>query len=588
MKKWLLFFISLISAKTAIAFVLFKNEDGEPLRWHLDDLNPLVHTDVVNRKTKAIKFHLSRDGWSEKNFENELNSIRSAAAQWEAVPGTVLKFEEGNLLEPGVDINGNDNQNVIYWVKEATPNGAVLVNNERTDISGALAVTFPTYFDDHTIVEADMVFNGVTQRWFTDYTNTFSNDNLVEAIALHEFGHFIGLQHSPIGAASMFSRTVSGVSVSAGLTLDEVAAVQSVYGIKNAKEQFGGIVGSVTLDGEKVFGAVVIAENKHGNIVQSTVTDKNGNYELLSLPLNQYHLRVSPIHSPQAIQPLVRDIDISMEYKGANINFQPTKYKSTTVASQKNTETNFTIRRGSPSFYINAIRPATKKDNLYELSFGPFGIKRKNEKQLIGVYSPNLPSNSATLRITGDGIVYGITTFEANVFEGFNLITVEITLEKNIVPGVRSLYVEKGNERSYVNGFIEILPNTEDFDFDGLNDSWQRKNFPVFASKLSRASADPDTDGYSNQDEYLTGKDPNDIDSYPTLEIKSITVDSSGTTIQWNSIPGKNYQVWRKKNVGLSEWIKIKEPHTAQRSFMFFVDTSERKELQFYRVQALP
>ena len=304
MKKWLLFFISLISAKTAIAFVLFKNEDSEPLRWHLDDLNPLVHTDVVNRKTKAIKFHLSRDGWSEKNFENELNSIRSAAAQWEAVPGTVLKFEEGNLLEPGVDINGNDNQNVIYWVKEATPNGAVLVNNERTDISGALAVTFPTYFDDHTIVEADMVFNGVTQRWFTDYTNTFSNDNLVEAIALHEFGHFIGLQHSPLGAASMFSRTVSGVSVSAGLTLDEVAAVQSVYGIKNAKEQFGGIVGSVTLDGEKVFGAVVIAENKHGNIVQSTVTDKNGNYELLSLPLNQYHLRVSPLHSPQAIQPL--------------------------------------------------------------------------------------------------------------------------------------------------------------------------------------------------------------------------------------------------------------------------------------------
>ena len=40
-------------------------------------------------------------------------------------------------------------------------------------------------------------------------------------------------------------------------------------------------------------------------------------------------------------------------------------------------------------------------------------------------------------------------------------------MEKNIVPGVRSLYVEKGNERSYVNGFIEILPNTEDFDFDG-------------------------------------------------------------------------------------------------------------------------
>ena len=121
-----------------------------------------------------------------------------------------------------------------------------------------------------------------------------------------------------------------------------------------------------------------------------------------------------------------------------------------------------------------------------------------------------------------------------------------------------------------------------------MNDSWQRKNFPVFASTISQANEDPDADGYSNKEEYLTEKNPNNIDSYPTLEIKSITVDPSGTTIQWNSIPGKSYQVWRKKDVALSKWIKIKEPQIAQRSFMFFVDTSEREELQFYRVQALP
>ncbi|MEE2615911.1 MAG: carboxypeptidase regulatory-like domain-containing protein, partial [Verrucomicrobiota bacterium] len=510
MKKWLLIFMSLSLAKTAIAFVLFKNEDGEPLRWHLDDLNPLVHPNVVNRKTKTIQFHLSKDGWSEENFENELNSIRSAAAQWQAIPDTILKFKEGNLLEPGVDINGNDNQNVIYWAKEADSNGAVLVNNERSDISGTLAVTFPTYFEDHTIVEADMVFNGVNQRWFTDYTNTFSKDNLVEAVALHEFGHFIGIQHSPLGAASMFSRTVSGVSVSAGLTLDEVAAVQSIYGIEAEKKRLGSIVGSVTLDGNKVFGAVVIAEDKHGNIVQSAVTDEDGSYELLSLSPNQYHLRVSPLHSPQAIQPLVRDIDISVEHQGANVNFLPTEYNNASVTSQNVTKADFAVVRGNSSFFINAIRPATTTENLFELAFGPFGIKRTGEKQMIGVYSPNLPTNKAILRVSGDGITYGNTTFDSNVFAGYNLITVEITVEKNAVPGVRSLYVEKGNERTYANGFIEILPDTEDFDFDGLNDSWQRKNFPVFASKISRASADPDADGYSNQDEYFTGKDPND------------------------------------------------------------------------------
>ena len=588
MKKWLLIIMSLSLTKTTIAFVLFKNEDGEPLRWHLDDLNPLVHPNVVNRETKTIQFHLSRDGWSEDNFEDELNSIRSAAAQWQAVPETILRFEEGDLLDPGVDINGNDNQNVIFWAKKATPNGAVLVNNERTEISGALAVTFPTYFDDHTIVEADMVFNGVNQRWFTDYTNTFSKDNLVEAVALHEFGHFIGMQHSPLGAATMFSRTVSGVSVSAGLTKDEIAAVQAIYGTETSKKQLGSIIGRVTLDGAKVFGAVVIAEDKHGNIVQSAVTDKNGSYELLSMSPNQYYLRVSPLHSPKANQPLVRDIDISLKHQGANVNFLPTEYNKATVTSQNQTKAEFTVVRGNSPFFINAIRPATSKENLFELAFGPFGIKRTGERQMIGVYSPNLPTDKAILRISGDGITYGNTTFDSNVFAGYNLITVEITVEKNAVPGVRSLYVKQGNNLSYANGFIEILPDIEDFDFDGLNDSWQRKNFPVFASTISQANEDPDADGYSNKEEYLTEKDPNNIDSYPTLEIKSITVDPSGTTIQWNSIPGKSYQVWRKKNVALSKWIKIKEPQIAQRSFMFFVDTSEREELQFYRVQALP
>ena len=73
------------------------------------------------------------------------------------------------------------------------------------------------YFDDYTIVEADMVFNGVDNRWFADYNNSFSADNFVEAVALHEFGHFIGLQHSPLGAATMFSRTGAGVGLAVGL-----------------------------------------------------------------------------------------------------------------------------------------------------------------------------------------------------------------------------------------------------------------------------------------------------------------------------------------------------------------------------------
>ena len=101
MKRLLVPLLALGLAKAAMAFVLFKNENGEPLRWRLDEPDPLVHPNVVNRETRAIRIHLAKNGWSDDNAESELNSIRSAAAQWQAVPGTILKFEEGELLEPG-------------------------------------------------------------------------------------------------------------------------------------------------------------------------------------------------------------------------------------------------------------------------------------------------------------------------------------------------------------------------------------------------------------------------------------------------------------------------------------------------------
>ena len=192
------------------------------------------------------------------------------------------------------------------------------------------------------------------------------------------------------------------------------------------------------------------------------------------------------------------------------------------------------------------------------------------------------------MRLTGDGVSHGETTFNPDAFDGFRLISVEVTVAKNAAPGVRSLIVQKGNDLAYINGFVEIISGDQDHNFDDLDDRWQREQFAVFSSAEAHADTDPDADGYTNREEFLTVKNPMDTGSFPLLEIGSISVDELGTSLQWGSVPGKRYQVWSKPNAALAKWREVGDPVTAQRSFTFFIDPAEREQFQFYRVQALP
>ena len=90
MSRWLAITAALGLTNAAMAFVLFKNEDGKPLRWRIDELDPRVDPNVVNPDTCAIRYYLASDAWSEQNAEVELNAVRTAIGQWQSVPQTVL------------------------------------------------------------------------------------------------------------------------------------------------------------------------------------------------------------------------------------------------------------------------------------------------------------------------------------------------------------------------------------------------------------------------------------------------------------------------------------------------------------------
>jgi hypothetical protein len=206
---------------------------------------------------------------------------------------------------------------------------------------------------------------------------------------------------------------------------------------------------------------------------------------------------------------------------------------------------------------------------------------------VIGITGPALPTNSAALTITGDGLTLGAPDFFPNAFEtGENIISISISIASNATPGLRSFVVTQGTNTAYANGFLEILPVVPDYNFDGLDDTFQRKYFFPFTQANAAPKADPDGDRMSNYAEYVAGTVPTNAAS--TLKMQSTTTTASGTTVKWQSVAGKRYQLMSRTNVVLGSWQNVGSVYTATNSAAQVLDASATNGVRFYRVQVFP
>lgn len=129
------------------------------------------------------------------------------------------------------------------------------------------------------------------------------------------------------------------------------------------------------------------------------------------------------------------------------------------------------------------------------------------------------------------------------------------------------------------------LSGVTDTDGDGLPDFWENQNglSPTNSTGLNGASGDPDADGFTNQQEYLAGTDPQDADSL----LKITDVAGAGRVITWNSVPGRNYQIFSTTNVNAA-FTALTGTLTAFTSPMSYTNTAPVHSREFYRVRALP
>ena len=588
-----------VGGTTIQAYITTLNQNGASNRWALSQPSPLLPANSVNRVKRAIRFYLQNDAFSEANRDAELNAVRAAFGQWQAVPGTSIKFEEAGLLLGEVDINTNDATNLVYWAKTST-----LVNGETTDIRGRLGVTFKSGFVDVPVIaEADIVFNGIDQDWYTDFTVKTDPRQFIEGVAIHEIGHLVGLAHSTIGAATMiFDSGGSGIGTVVGLSKDDLAFADHSYGSPEVLATKGRVEGVISKNGQPVYGASIVLEDQFGAIVtggisrQESFEGPDGHYNINGIPPGDYHLRVHPLQAQNALDWLVIPGAIPLA-NGDQVDtqFLPSNNMPITVTAGQTSKLDVTVEAGQEPFVITGIRSPTTNGFEFTLARSGVAIPQGAKEYVIGIYGPDLPTEGAALSVTGPGITISPSETKADLFPNLIHIFAIVNIADDAEPGLRSLVLRRGNDVAYATGYFEILPNIPDHNWDGLNDNYQRQYFEPFTSEEAGPESDPDGDGFTNRDESELNSNPTDPNSIPVpvvevepFDVLSVSIDATGSKVTFASVAGATYQLFSRQDLASGTWEPVGEAIEATAETTEILDPSATEDFEFYQVQTLP
>jgi hypothetical protein len=138
-------------------------------------------------------------------------ALDKAATAWSSQTGASIRlFLAGTTSGSTIQKNG---KNEVFF---------------RNESSGTAAGTTIYYYSGSQIVDADIKLYDGGVRFFTGASGC-SGGFYLEDIATHEFGHFIGVGHSPLSSATMYPSINGCTTWARTLDVDDIAAARLLY-----------------------------------------------------------------------------------------------------------------------------------------------------------------------------------------------------------------------------------------------------------------------------------------------------------------------------------------------------------------------
>lgn len=203
--------IQSVNAFTVISF------DGKAARWNTD-------------KTVQVQF--------DPNFGigvNPSTAIKSSISAWRNVEGVNIPVDVP-VAKTITSTPKYDGVNQIKFYK------AGWQSLPFTPPTSALAVTISTYDNEGKILDADMFINGENFDWGIVKNPEDANLHDIQNVVTHEFGHFLGLNHTSENAmepdmdrynATMFYASLPGETFRRTLEKLDIYGAQHLYTDEN-------------------------------------------------------------------------------------------------------------------------------------------------------------------------------------------------------------------------------------------------------------------------------------------------------------------------------------------------------------------
>jgi uncharacterized protein (TIGR03437 family) len=340
--------------------------------------------DLTALPEQTVTFFVSTSGPTSylpnDSFPSVISEIQDAVKVWNAVPTSALRLNFGGLQVNGTPQN-SPGAEIIF---DELPPGLL-------GYTGHAAATSPATAADGTqfipIVESLIHLNiNLTKRPGPSYSEIFFTT------VVHEMGHAIGLQHT-FSSATMSTAVTRATSRARPLDADDIAGASQLYPYGTFPAAFGSITGQVTMNGQGVNLASVVALLPNGSAI-SNLTNPDGTFEIDGVPPGTYWVYVHPVPPTANI---LLPLDANGNQIPASQPFVSTFYPGTTNPAQFGS---VTVTPGGTVKGVDfAVKPRSSVEIYDVTSYAYIG---SNYVQPAYLHSNSL---SQTLVLAGTGIL---------------------------------------------------------------------------------------------------------------------------------------------------------------------------------------